>query len=172
MNVPRLPAGPDRLPVPLRARLRADAAAGSRRLRAGTGCGDSGFSVVEMVVLVPLFLILLLLVVAAGRMQDAGVLVTGAARDGARAASLERTPDAAAAAARQVVQDNLAGQALSCAGGPATSVSTITFGAGGAVQVTVRCTTDLRDVAFPGLPGTATLSKQASSPLEQYRGAS
>ena len=140
-----------------------------RRLR-GAGGADDGFSVVELVVVVPIFLVLLLLVIAAGRVQDTGVRITGAARDGARAASLERTPEAATAAARQVVLDNLAGQSLECAGGPLTTVSTSTFAPGGRVQVTVTCTAELGDVAFRGLPGSARLSKNASSPVEQYRG--
>lgn len=141
-----------------------------RRRLGGAGARDDGFSVVELVVVVPIFLVLLLVVIAAGRVQDTGVRITGAARDGARAASLERTPQAAEAAARQVVLANLAGQSLECAGGPITTVSTSAFAPGGRVQVTVTCTADLKDVAFRGLPGSARLSKAASSPVETYRG--
>ena len=139
-----------------------------RRLSAGDH-PDGGFSVIEVLAVVPLFLALLLLVVAAGRVQDAGVRVTGAARDGARSASLQRTAGEAAAAAQQAVNDNLAGQSLGCVGGPAASVDTGAFAPGGQVTVTVSCTASLSNVAVPGLPGSATLTKTASSPVEQYR---
>lgn len=139
-----------------------------RRLR-GDGPGDEGVSAVELVILAPIFMFLVLLVVSVGRVQDAGVRVTGAARDGARAASLERTQDAATTAARQAVQDNMLGQGVSCVGGPVTTVSTGAFTPGGRVDVTVQCTADLGDVAVPGLPGSATLTKRASSPIELYR---
>lgn len=125
---------------------------------------------VELVILTPIFMSLVLLVVAAGRVQDAGVRVTGAARDGARAASLERTQDAAADAARQAVRANMDGQGVACVGGPVITVSTDRFTAGGRVDVTVRCKAGLGDVALPGLPGSATLTKRASSPIELYRG--
>ena len=140
------------------------------RLVEDDGPGDGGFGVVELVVLVPIFMTLLLLVVAAGRVQDNGVRITGAARDGARAASLERTADGARAAARRAVRENLAGEALECAGGPVVNVDVDEFAPGGQVRVRVRCVADLRDVAIPGLPGRVTLRKTATSPVEQYRG--
>ena len=145
-----------------------DALEALRRKVRGHG-RDVGISTVELVILAPIFMSLVLLVVTAGRVQDAGVRVTGAARDGARAASLERTQDAAAEAARQAVRANMTGQGVGCAGGPIITVSTSAFTAGGRVDVTVRCTTDLGDVAVPGLPGSATLTKRASSPIETYR---
>lgn len=137
--------------------------------RSGGRIADAGFAVVELTVLAPVFVLLLLLVVAVGRVQDAGVRVTGAARDGARAASLQRTPAAAQAAAQQAVQANLAGQSMGCVGGPLAQVDTGALTPGGLVRVTVRCVASLADVAMPGVPGSTALVRSASSPVEIYR---
>lgn len=131
---------------------------------------DDGFSVVEPVILAPIFIAMLLIVVAAGRVQDAAGQLTGAARDGARAASLSRTPDAARTAAEQAVAASVTVQDLRCAGGPSTSIDTGGFAPGGQVRVTVTCVVDLADVAMTGVPGAHTITRTATSPLETYRG--
>ena len=131
---------------------------------------DEGFSTVEVVLLVPVLVLVLLLVVGAGRVEQARLQVTGAARDGARAASLTRTPATAQAAALAAVEVALAGQDVTCAGGPRVSVDVSGFVPGGTADVRVDCQARLGDLGFPGLPGTKTVSALAASPVETYRG--
>lgn len=157
-----------------------DGAAGSRAtLRGGAGRSgagrmraagdDSGFGSVEVVLLVPVLVLALLLVVAVGRVEQARLQVTGAARDATRAASLTRSPVAAQAAAAAAVDVALTAGTVTCSGGPTVSVDVSRFEPGGVVQVDVACAARLGDLGFPGLPATKTLTASASSPLEQYR---
>lgn len=121
----------------------------------------------EVVLLAPLFVLMLLLVVVLGRVQQAGADVTGAARDAARAASLSRSAPQGRTAASQAVTAALTG--LRCAGGPSTTVDTSSFAPGGQVQVSVRCVVPLAEVGFGALPGTITMARQSISPIETYR---
>jgi Flp pilus assembly protein TadG len=131
---------------------------------------DDGTTTVELVLLAPVFLAMLLLVVGLGRIVEAEGRVQGAARDAARAASLERSATLAAEAARRAAAVNLAERGVSCASFDVT-VDTTQFRPGGQVGVTVTCASDLSGLALAGLPGTKTLQADATAPLEQYRGA-
>jgi len=139
------------------------------RFRSAMQAGaDRGSVTVELVLLAPVLLAVLGLIVGLGRIADAGGLVTGAARDGARAASLARTPAAAAAAARTAAAGDLTDAGLACPGLD-VAADTAAFVPGGLVRVTVRCTVRLADLAVPGLPGTRTLTATSAAPLERYR---
>lgn len=133
--------------------------------------GDGGFSTIEVVLLVPVFVLLLLLVVAVGRVEEARIEVTGAARDAARAASLSRTAAQAADRAQGSAAVVLSGTSVSCVGGPDIDVDTTAFTPGGAVTVQVTCPVRLGDLGLPGLPGTKSVTAQASSVIETYRSA-
>ena len=133
--------------------------------------GEDGFSTVEMVLLVPVFVLLLLLIVGLGRVEQARIQVTGAARDAARAASLTRTPAQAGDAARATAGAALDGQQVTCAAGPDVAVDVAAMAPGGHVQVTITCRARLGDLGFPGLPGTKALTATAASPIETYRAA-
>ena len=139
----------------------------SRDPESRRGLCDAGFSTVEVVLLAPLFVLVLLLIVALGRVQQAGADVTGAARDAARAASLSRSVVQADAAATQAVTAALTG--LTCAGGPSTTVDTSTFTPGGQVRVSVRCLVSLSDIGLTVLPGSTTMTRHSTSPIETYR---
>ena len=128
---------------------------------------DAGFTAIEVVLLAPLFVLMLLLVIALGRVQQAGADVTGAARDGARAASLSRSAAQARAAAGQAVTAALTG--VRCAGGPSTTVDTGHFAPGGHVQVTVSCAVPLAEIGLGALPGSTTMTRRSTSPIETYR---
>jgi Flp pilus assembly protein TadG len=129
---------------------------------AGTGI------VVELIILAPLFMMLISLVVFTGRMTQARSAVDGAARDGARAASLARSVRGAAAAASQAVDSDLSGpQRVRCA---TWSTTTSGFAPGGQVTVTVRCTVPLRDLALLRLPGSMTLTASYPAVVDRYRG--
>lgn len=119
--------------------------------------------------LVPAIVLAVLLVVAVGRVEQARLQVTGAARDAARAASLTRSVPAAQVAAQTSAEVALSAESVTCTGGPTVSLDATQFEPGGVVDVTVTCTARLGDLGFPSLPTTKTLTATAASPLEQYR---
>src|SRR5262249_1482629 len=77
--------------------------------------------------------------------------VDSAARQAARAASLARDPEVAAAQARATATAALAENRITC-DQMSIAVNTADYGPGGTVTVTVQCTTRLADVPMPGLP--------------------
>jgi len=123
---------------------------------------------VELVLLTPLLVMLMMFVVALGRLAMARAEVDGAARDGARAASLVRDPAAAAGAADGAARASLAERSLTCA---ELSVSTDTgaFAPGGAVAVTVRCRVRLSDLS-PLAVGDKTIERRFEAPIDRFRG--
>lgn len=128
---------------------------------------DRGSVSVELTVLAPVVIALLCLVVGLGRIADADGQVTGAARDAARAASLQHSAAAAQAAALDAARADLTDAGVSC-GRFDVAVDTAAFIAGGVVRVTVRCTTALADVVISGLPGSKTLASTAAAPIDRY----
>ncbi|GAA2031270.1 TadE/TadG family type IV pilus assembly protein [Pseudokineococcus marinus] len=125
---------------------------------------DRGSMSVEVVVVAPLLLLLVVLVLAMGRVALLQGDVDAAARDAARAASVERTPGAAAAAA-QAALDAVASPDQECA--PAALGGT--FAPGGQVEVTVSCTVPMRTLTGLGLGPSITLDATGAAPLETFR---
>ena len=140
-----------------------------RRLRARGRSPERGTAAVEFVLVTPVFLGLLLLIVGLGRIAESRGLVVGAARDAARAASQQRTPEAARDAADRAARND-----LTAAGRPCQQMNVTTdiasFATGGLVRVRVACTAGLADLAGIGLPGSKTLRATSTAPLERYRG--
>lgn len=132
--------------------------------RTRAGGTDRGSMAVEVVVLVPVLLLMLLLVVAIGRYVSAEGQAQAVARDAVRAATLERDPDSALAAARAVA---------AAAVPPSMTCRPVTlhgaFVAGAAVRVDVDCTVSWSDLGLIGLPGTADVGATSSAPLDLYR---
>ncbi|MDH6710908.1 Flp pilus assembly protein TadG [Kitasatospora sp. MAA19] len=135
--------------------------------------GDRGSVSLELAILAPVIFGMLLVIVAAGRVHLAHNVVDAAARNAARAASLERDAASARAAGTRVAQQTFQDQGLTCSGLSVT-VPTSGFqaplGTPSSVTVTVRCTVALADVALPGLPGSTTASGSFTSAIDAYRG--
>ena len=133
-------------------------------------CRDQRGSVaVEMAVLAPALVVLLLLVVFAGRVAQADGDVRRAASAAARAASLRQDPGEAEVAGRQTASANLVASGVGCARLD-TDVDTTQFFAGGTVAVTVRCTASMADVSLLGVPGRRTFSARSIEVIDRYRG--
>jgi hypothetical protein len=123
--------------------------------------------------MVPGVLVLLTLVIAAGRLSAATGALEQAAAAGAREASLSRSVDAATTAAAGSVRRNLAAQGLQCDGLQIdVDAAPLRQRAGhvGDVAVTVGCAVPLADLAVPGLPGSRRIEATGISPVDVYRG--
>jgi Flp pilus assembly protein TadG len=126
----------------------------------------------EAVILFPALIMVLLLVIAFGRISSADNAVDTAARNAARAASLERTGGAASSAGARVARSVLGQQGLQCT---ATSVSISTggfsasLGEPASTTATVRCIVRLSDIGLPGLPGSQTLTSSFTSSRDSAR---
>jgi Flp pilus assembly protein TadG len=134
--------------------------------------GDWGSSTLELVVWAPGLLLLLGLLVVAGRVNGANAAVEQAAVDAARTASISRTAGAANSRALASAQQSLAVQALQCTS-VTVEVDTAGFaappGQPSTVTATVTCPVRLSDLSIPGLPGTRTVSHTATSSLDTFR---
>ncbi len=137
--------------------------------------GDRGSTTLELVVWAPGLLLVIGLLIVAGRVNSANAAVEQAATDAARTASSART----AAGARHMAQDRaektLAAQGLQCT---TTTVVVDTSGFNtipgqtATVTATVTCPVRLSDLSVPGLPGTRTVTHGATSSIDTFRGRS
>ena len=132
---------------------------------------DRGSATLELVVWAPALLLLVGLLIVAGRINTAHGAVEQAAVEAARSASIARTPQAARSQALASAQESLAHQGIQC-----TSV-TVTVDTGGfasqpgtpaVVSATVSCPVRLADLTLP-LPGTRTVTHTAVSSLDTFR---
>jgi Flp pilus assembly protein TadG len=116
------------------------------------------------------FLIMLLVFVAVviHRGVDARLRLADAAHQAARAASIERTPPTAIAAAQSTASAALSSAGVTC---ESLTVDTATGGMqpGGAVSVTISCTVDFGDALILGVPGQKRLSATAVEPVDTWR---
>ncbi|WP_328373182.1 pilus assembly protein (plasmid) [Streptomyces sp. NBC_00445] len=133
---------------------------------------DDGALSLEAMILAPVLIMVLLLIIAFGRVQASGNAVDIAARNAARAASLERSEATARRAGTADARAGLRSQGLSCT---AVSVEITTdafsapLGTPAATTATVRCTVPLSDIGLPGLPGSKTLTSSFTSSIDSYR---
>lgn len=130
---------------------------------------ERGSVAVETAIVAPVLLVLMLLVVYAGRAAQADADVRVAAGRAARAASTAAGPAAAAAAAHQVAGANLATAGINCREVSAT-VDTGQFRPGGAVSVTVACRVSNADIALLAVPGSRWSVADATQVIDLRRG--
>lgn len=134
---------------------------------------DRGSLSLELAVLTPALLLLLVVIVAAGRVSLARGAVQAAARDAARQASLARTPGTGQTAGVTAARGTLTQEGVRCTGVEVrvdTSGFAVPLGDPAVVRATVRCQLSLADLAVPGLPGSVTEQAVFTSPLDPYRG--
>lgn len=145
---------------------------GSVRHTIGSTRGDGGGHALEAAILTPVLLLLLGILVAAGRVSSADGKADAAAASAARAASQQADAASAQAAAETQAAQDFRGQGVSCL--PLnvivdTAAFSLPPGQPGSVTVTVSCTVSLSDVAIPGLPGSTTLDGSAASSIDIYQ---
>lgn len=119
---------------------------------------------VEIVLLTPVLMAFVILVVAFGRYVAVRGDIDAAARDAARAASLQTSQGAGSAAARQTIAASLDDD---------TTCSTIDvggeWGPGGEVVVQMTCRVDLSGLGLVGVPGSVSVEADSAVPLDPYR---
>lgn len=130
---------------------------------------DAGSAAVEVTLLTPLLIMLLVFVaVVVHRGVHARLRIDDAAHQAARAASIERTGPAAAAAARSTAAAALASAGLSCRD-LQVDIDTSGWHAGGVVRVALMCTVDFGDARLLAVPGEVSVSGEAVEPIDSFR---
>lgn len=131
---------------------------------------DRGSASLELVLLTPVLLVLLLFVVMGGRYAQARADVDSAARDAARAGSLERSSAAAIDAAEVAAARGLADRDIVCTDLD-VRLDVTNFRPGGDVEATVSCALDLSDLTGLGVPSSVSFESAFSEPVDVFRGA-
>jgi Flp pilus assembly protein TadG len=132
---------------------------------------EQGSATTELVLLTPVLIIVLLFVVALGRVASAHQEVAAAARDAARAATEARSAYSAKADGNAAAKNSLTEGGVTCRG-LIVNVDTTDFHAGGLVTATVHCTLTLRDLAGLRIPTSRTMSSSFTAPIDEFRGVS
>ncbi|ROO60367.1 hypothetical protein EDC02_2230 [Micromonospora sp. Llam0] len=141
-----------------------------RRAVAVAARGDRGAWSVEVAgFFLPCMLLAIVVVTAAFHLAISRMDLDSASAAAARAASLQRSPTAATAAARQAAENDLADRSITCAT-LVVGVDTSRWQRGGSVTVTVTCTVDLSTLAMMNvIPGRMTSSSTSTAPIDTYR---
>ena len=130
--------------------------------------GQDGTLAVEAAIVAPVLLVLMLLVVYAGRAAQTDADVRSAAARAARAASLTGDVAAAETAATEIASANLATAGIVCTTTDIAVAADIR--AGGTVTVTVGCQVANTDLAMLAVPGSRWSTATATQIVDSYRG--
>ncbi|MET9758678.1 TadE/TadG family type IV pilus assembly protein [Streptomyces sp. NPDC006372] len=125
---------------------------------------DRGLSTVEVVILAPVMILFILVLVAFGQLVDGRGALDGAARDAARAGSIQKNHGTAMAEAKKAAEANLA----DVCSGPVSVVQT-SKGFEPDTIFTVEVSCQVRGLAMLGLDVPTTLTASFSSPLDPFR---
>ncbi len=125
---------------------------------------DRGLSTIEVVILAPVMILFILVLVAFGQLVDGRGAIDGAARDAARAGSIQKDQATAMAEARKAAAANLTDV---CSGPVTVRKTSAGFQEGTFFSVEVSCR--VRGLGILGLDIPTTLTANFSSPLDPYR---
>ena len=122
-----------------------------------------------LVLIAPAAVALAVLILWIGRQVDTDAQMQAASSAAAHAAALQRTPVAAATAARSTAAAML-NDAKACSGGPVVTIDTTAFHPGGTITVVVTCSPEHTDLALVS-PPAATFTATATASIDTYRAA-
>jgi Flp pilus assembly protein TadG len=125
---------------------------------------DRGLSTVEVVILAPVMILFILVLVAFGQLVDGRGALDGAARDAARAGSIQKNHALAMSEAKKAAQADLADV---CSGPVTVNQTSVGFEPDTLFTVEVSC--EVRGLAMLGLDIPTTLRASFSSPLDPFR---
>jgi Flp pilus assembly protein TadG len=126
--------------------------------------GDRGLSTIEVVILAPVMIMFILVLVAFGQLVDGRGALDGAARDAARAGSIQKDHGTAMAEARKAAEADLTDV---CSGPVTVTQTSAGFEPDTIFSVEVSC--EVRGLAMLGLDIPTTLTATFSSPLDPFR---
>ncbi|MFF0190054.1 TadE/TadG family type IV pilus assembly protein [Streptomyces sp. NPDC005244] len=126
--------------------------------------GDRGLSTIEVVILAPVMILFILVLVAFGQLVDGSGALDGAARDAARAGSIQKDHGTAMAEARKAAEADLGDI---CSGPVTVTQTSAGFEPDTLFSVEVSC--EVRGLAMIGLDVPTTLKSTFSSPLDPFR---
>jgi len=132
---------------------------------------EDGSATTELVLLTPVLVLMLLFVVALGRLASARSDVDAAARDAARAASDARSVSTARRDGESAARASLREGGVTCRT-LNVAIDSNDFRADGTVTAHVSCRVALGDLTQLGLPGQRTISSTFTAPVDRYRGLS
>lgn len=135
----------------------------------GRRMDDLGMAHVEVAIASVVLLVLMGLVVFAGRTANLDTEVQVAAAAAARAASREATPSGATAAAQATAAANLDDASIACVDLD-VAVSAGTMAPGSTVSVSISCMADFSDLAVLAMPGQRSFHATAAEVVDSYRG--
>ncbi|MEV8242646.1 TadE/TadG family type IV pilus assembly protein [Streptomyces rochei] len=148
----------------MRASLRTLAPTAALEDRRPASADDAGLSTIEVVILAPVMILFILVLVGFGQLVDGRGALDGAARDAARAGSIQKDHGTAIAEAKRAAEANLADV---CSGPVSVVQKSAGFEPDTLFTVEVSC--EVRGLAMIGLDIPTTLSATFSSPLDPYR---
>jgi Flp pilus assembly protein TadG len=129
---------------------------------------DRGSVTTEVVLIVPIAIALLCLIALVGRTTTTRQTIEGAARDAARAATLQRNATAARAAATDAATTALDQSGLRCAS-QSIELDLTQFEPGGQVTAQVTCDVNLSDLGPLAVPASRTFEARSTSVIDTYR---
>ena len=132
---------------------------------------ERGSATTELVLITPVLIIMLLFVVALGRIASSRAEVDAAARDVAREAANARSVAEAVASSDAAARGDLGEGGVTCRS-LAVALDTNNFRAGGTVTATVSCTVALQDLVGLGLSASRTITARFTAPIDLYRATS
>lgn len=130
---------------------------------------DLGIAQVEVAIASVVLLVLMGLVVFAGRTANLDTEVQVAAAAAARAAARESTPSGATDAAQATAAANLTDASIACADLD-VAVTAGTMAPSSTVSVSISCTADFSDLALLAMPGQRSFHATAAEVVDTYRG--
>ncbi|MBT2446006.1 pilus assembly protein [Streptomyces sp. ISL-43] len=125
---------------------------------------ERGISTIEVVIIAPVFFLFILVLVAFGQLAQGRGAVDGAARDAARAGSIQKNRDIAMAEAVKAAEADLSDV---CSGPVTVRKTSAGFDPGGFFTVEVSC--EIRGLRMLGLDVPTRISGNATSSLDRYR---
>jgi Flp pilus assembly protein TadG len=131
--------------------------------------GDAGYLAQEAALVAGALVLVIMLVVYAGRTSAMSGHVSSAAAEAARAASLQASPAGAAAAARKSADANLDRDNVNC-DSFRVDVNTAHLAPGGSVSVTVHCWVSFSQLAPIAPGGQRHFQSQSTETVDVYRG--
>jgi Flp pilus assembly protein TadG len=126
--------------------------------------GDRGISTIEVVILAPVMMMFILVLVGFGQLVDGRGALDGAARDAARAGTLQRDEATAMQQAQLAAEADLT---TICSGPVTVTQKSAGFAPGSLYTIEVSC--QVRGLAMLGLNIGSTLTAQSTSPIDPYR---